>query len=75
MAADIIVPLVILIVLRLCWPRAATGARLAAFGACFLALWLAIALVSVSVAAKVAGWFVLGIVGDIHGLVSFIGVL
>ena len=46
MAAAIIVPLVILIVIRACWPRAATGARLAAFGAGFLVLWLMIALVS-----------------------------
>jgi hypothetical protein len=72
MAAAIIVPLLILIVIRACWPRAATGARLAAFGAGFLVLWLMVALVSLSAAAKVGGWFALGIVGDIHGLAALI---
>ena len=72
MAAAIIVPLLIIGILRLCWPRAATGARLAAFGAGFLVLWLMIALVSLSAAAKVGGWLALGIVGDIHGLASLI---
>lgn len=75
MAAAIIVPLVILGVLRTCWPRAATAARLAGFGAGFLVVWLMIALVSISAAAKLAGWFVLGIVGDIHALANFIGFL
>ena len=72
MAADIIVPVLILIVLKLCWPRAATGARLAAFGAGFLVLWLMVALVSFSAASRVCGWFALGVIGDIHALAVLI---
>ena len=72
MAAAIIVPLILLAVLRLCWPRAATGARLAAFGAAFAAVWLMIALVSLSAAGKLGGWIALGLVMDIHGLGSLI---
>jgi hypothetical protein len=75
MAAAILVPLVILGVLRTCWPRATTGARLAAFGAGFAVILVMVALVSLSAAMKLAGWFVLGIVGDIHALAVLIGML
>jgi drug/metabolite transporter superfamily protein YnfA len=73
MWAAILVVLTIVGALKLTWKRANTGARLAAIGGFFLVLWLAVALVSVSDAAKVSAWTAGGLVTTIHGLAAFIG--
>jgi hypothetical protein len=72
MAQAIVLVLLIVAVLKLTWGRANTAARLAAIGAAFLAVWVAVALVDVSSAAKMAGWTATGFAVSIHGLAGFI---
>src|ERR1700760_3606020 len=75
MAQAVVLVLLIVVVLRLTWGRANTAARLAAIGAVFLFIWVAVALVDVSSAAKMAGWTATGFAVSIHGLANFIGQL
>jgi hypothetical protein len=71
----ILLVLLIVLVLKLTWKCPNTGARLAGIGAVFLAVWVAVALVDVSSAAKVAAWTAGGFTTAIHGLANFIGML
>lgn len=72
MAAAILVPLGLIIIVRLVWDRGNAGARLAAIGGVLFALWALVAVANLGAALKVAGGTAMGIVGFIHGLAALI---
>ena len=72
MAAAILVPLGLIIIVRVVWPKANPGAKYAAIGGVLFALWALIAVANLRAAMVVCGGVADGIVGAIHGLASFI---
>ena len=72
MAATILVPLSLILIVRMVWPKANPGAKLAAIGAVLFALWALIAVTNTAAALVIAGGVASGIAGFIHGLGSLI---
>lgn len=72
MVAAILVPLGLIIIVRLVWPKANPGAKLAAIGGVLFALWACIAVASLHAAGVVAAGVADGITGFIHGLVGLL---
>ena len=72
MAAAILVPFGLIMIVKVVWPKANPGAKYAAIGGVLFALWALLAVSSLSAAMVVAGGVAGGIVGFIHGLGSFI---
>ena len=72
MAAAILVPLGLMVIVKVVWPKANPGAKLAAIGGVLFAIWACIAVASLHAAGIVAGGVADGIVGFIHALVRLI---
>ena len=72
MAAAILVPIGLIIIVRMVWPKANPGAKLAAIGGTLFAIWACIAVASLHAAGIVAGGVADGIAGFIHALVGLI---
>jgi hypothetical protein len=72
MAAAILVPLGLIIIVRVVWPKANPGAKYAAIGGVLFALWALLAVDSLAAAMVVAGGVASGIVGFIHGLAELL---
>ena len=72
MAAAILVPFGLIVIVKVVWPKANPGAKYAAIGATLFALWALIAVANLGAAMVICGGVASGIVGFIHGLGTFI---
>ena len=72
MAAAILVPLGLMVIVKVVWPKANPGAKYAAIGAVLFALWALVAMASLSAAMVVCGGVAEGIVGFIRALADFL---
>ena len=71
----VIVALGLILIVKVTWKRANTGARIGAILACLVFFWLAVALVNVHSAAMVAAGTASGFSQLVTGIGRFIGAL
>ena len=73
--APVAFALAVVIILKVTWKRANTGARIGAILACLVFFWLAVALVNVHSAAAMAAGTASGFSQLITGIGRFVGML